>query len=188
MAYTIRLAHPADAAALQGIYDYYVQRTTATFDVTTPSVAEFEATMRQILTRYPYLVAEQDGQIMGYAYAHAFKERTAYDWTVECTVYLKDGASGEGRGAELYRILERELQRQHVLTMAACVTSENRASILFHEARGFIKTAEFNNVAFKEKHWLGVTWLTKQIAPLPEEPQAFVPYPTLEKMHGELIR
>ncbi len=103
---TIRSATIADAQALTAIYTYYVENTPITFETEVPSVQEFAERIAKTLKRYPYLVAEEAGEIVGYAYASAYKERAAYDWTVEVTVYLAPDAKAKGLGTALYQVAD----------------------------------------------------------------------------------
>lgn len=102
---TIRNATLADAPRILEIYAYYVEHTVITFEYDVPSLAEFEGRMRDIMKKYPYLVIERDGRIEGYAYAHAFVGRAAYDWAAELTIYLDHDARRGGVGRVLYEAL-----------------------------------------------------------------------------------
>ena len=115
----IRLAREADAPELLNIYEPYVQNTVITFEYEVPSGSEFAARIRHTLERFPYLVASLDGEIVGYAYASPFKSRAAYDWSVETSIYVKQGLRGGGVGTTLYRALEEELTRMHILNLNA---------------------------------------------------------------------
>ena len=111
----IRMAEPDDAFTLLGIYEPYVENTCITFEYQVPSQEEFTKRIRETLKKYPYLAAEQNGEIVGYAYASPFKGRPAYDWAVETTVYLKENAKGKGIGRQLYTALEDILRRQNIM-------------------------------------------------------------------------
>ena len=106
---TIRTASVSDAPALLSIYAPYVEKTAVTFEYTVPSPEEFQTRIAHTLDRYPYLVAERNREIIGYAYASAFKERAAYDWAVETSVYVSENARGTGAGTTLYKALELSL-------------------------------------------------------------------------------
>ena len=107
---TIRNATLADAPRILEIYAYYVEHTVITFEYDVPSLAEFEGRMRAIMQKYPYLVIERDGRIEGYAYAHAFVGRAAYDWAAELTIYLDHDARRGGMGRVLYEALADRLK------------------------------------------------------------------------------
>ena len=101
-AITIRMAEESDAQALLAIYAPYVEKTAVTFEYEVPTVLEFKNRIASTLKRYPYLAAIRDGHILGYAYASAFKERAAYDWAVETSIYVSEGARRTGAGSLLY--------------------------------------------------------------------------------------
>lgn len=106
----IRIATPEDASAIQSIYRYYVEHTAITFELEVPSVEEFQGRIKKTLERYPYLVAEEDRVIIGYAYAGIFYDRRAYDWSAEMSVYVQKGIHGKGVGTALYEKMEELLK------------------------------------------------------------------------------
>ena len=107
---TIRPVKLSDAKAIQSIYAPYVEKTAITFEYEVPSVQEFENRINKTLETYPYLVAEENGQVLGYAYASTYYARTAYNWTTELSIYLHEDARGRGLGSQLYDALEKELK------------------------------------------------------------------------------
>lgn len=174
-----RLATRADAKELLAIYAPYVTDTTITFEYEVPTELEFEERIESTLKDYPYIVAEtEDGTIVGYAYAHRMRERRAYDWTVEASIYVDQQARGLGTGRVLYTALEKELRAQNIVNMAVCVTGKNQNSVDFHEHLGYQKVGAFENFGFKFGQWIDVIWLQKRISD-PIEPQQFIPYSQL---------
>lgn len=121
MSIQLRSAVPTDAPALLAIYAPYVEQTAITFEYDVPAEAEFTRRIADTLQNYPYLVAEQDGVPVGYAYAGKFHERAAYDWSVETSIYVEQHRKRQGIGRLLHDALEQELQRRHFLNMNACV-------------------------------------------------------------------
>ena len=113
MSIQLRSAVPADAPALLAIYAPYVEQTAITFEYDVPTEAEFAYRIETTLQNYPYLVAEQDGVPVGYAYAGKFHERAAYDWSVETSIYVEQHRKRQGIGRLLHDALEQELQRRH---------------------------------------------------------------------------
>ena len=169
---TIRSASPADAAALLAIYRFYVENTAVSFEYETPSEAEFAGRITNPLKRYPYLVAEENGAVLGYAYAGALKDREAYDWAAETTIYLRQDARGKGLGRMLYQALEDALRQMHILAMYACIASAEgedpyltQASPLFHERSGFVRCALFRHCGYKFGRWSDILWMEKRIGP-----------------------
>lgn len=179
MRITIRSAKAKDAAALLAIYAPYVRKTAITFEYAVPSRREFAERIRRILARYPYLVAEADGKIVGYAYAGAFKDRAAYDWAVEATVYVKEDCKRLGIGRRLYKALEKALKAQGILNMNACIASPIRASdpyltrdsIAFHARLGFKPVGIFHKCGFKFHRWYDMLWMEKSLGPHTAHPR-----------------
>lgn len=166
----IRAASPADGAELLAIYAPYVKNTAITFDYDVPLLDEFVLRMEAILKKYPYIVAVSDGEIVGYAYADTFKDRAAYDWSVETTVYVKSGHKRAGVGRALYTALEERLRAHGILNMYACIAipdSEDeylpRDSQLFHRQMGFQTVGEFHKCGFKFGRWYNMIWMEKLI-------------------------
>ena len=167
---TIRNAQMSDAERLLKIYDYYVKNTAITFDYETPSLQEFIHKMEHTMESYPYLVIEKDGCIEGYAYAGVFKDRAAYDWSCEMTIYLDHDALKQGLGRMLYEALEAELKEMGILNLYACIgypeaedeyLTKNSAE--FHEHLGFVKVGEFHQCGYKFGRWYNMIWMEKMI-------------------------
>lgn len=116
-----RVATLNDAKALLDIYAYYVKNTSITFEYDVPSLEEFSHRIQTTLKKYPYIVASKNGKILGYAYTGAFVGRAAYDWSVETTIYLKNGCQKMGLGKRLYEKLEVISKAQNILNLNACI-------------------------------------------------------------------
>lgn len=166
----VRLATLEDAAELLAIYAPYVEQTAITFEYVVPTVEEFEARIRNTLKKYPYLVAEQHGEILGYAYAGEFKSRAAYAWNVETSIYIKQGKKRMGLGRLLYAELERLLKQQGVLNLYACIAYPEeedehltRDSVAFHERLGYRMIGTFYQCGYKFNHWYHMVWMEKLI-------------------------
>ena len=169
----IRTATPADAQALLAIYAPYVRETAVTFEAAdaVPSVEEFRTRIEETLRAYPWIVAECDGKVCGYAYAHRFRERAAYDWAAEPSIYVAPHAQGAGAGRALYTELERLLALQGVQTLIACITCTNRAddpyltdaSIHFHARMGYREAGRIERCGFKFGRWYDICWMQKHI-------------------------
>ena len=174
----IRLAKPDDAKALLKIYAPYVAGTAITFEYETPSPAEFARRITETLKGYPYLVLEDAGEIQGYAYAGCFKARAAYDWAVETTIYIRQGAHGKGYGKALYTALEDELKRRHFLNAYACIAYSEQedetlthASPRFHERMGYSPCGTFRQCGYKFGRWYDMIWMEKHLGEHETEPQ-----------------
>lgn len=179
---TIRLAREEDATQLLQIYAHYVQHTAITFEYDVPSHAEFQRRIRQTLEKYPYLVAENaTGEILGYAYASAFKERAAYDWAVETSIYLDNHHRNKGLGKKLYCALEQVLAQQHILNVNACIAYIqhedeylNQDSVRFHEKMGYRLVGQFVQCGYKFHRWYDMVWMEKHLGPHAPNPQSVV--------------
>ena len=176
---TIRPATTSDAAQLLAIYAPYVLHTAITFEYIVPSLAEFTARMQNTLARYPYFVAEKVGEILGYTYASPFKERAAYDWSVETTIYIRQDNRRSGIGTRLYQALEEALRKQHIINANACIAYPNPESIAFHERLGYKNVAHFTRCGYKQGQWYDMVWLEKMLAEHTIPPQPVIPYPQL---------
>lgn len=117
----IRIAEESDSKEILEIYAYYVEKTAITFEYEVPSIKTFGERIHKTLKRYPYLVSEKDGRLAGYAYAGPFKDRRAYDWSVETTIYIAKDVRRQGIGRELYTALEHALALQNVINLNACI-------------------------------------------------------------------
>lgn len=171
----IRMATTLDAPMLLEIYEPYVRETAITFEYTVPTVQEFGNRIAKILTRYPYLVAIKDGEIVGYAYVSSFKERAAYDWAVETTIYMKQNQRGSGIGKRLYLELEEIVKKQNVINMNACIAYPNPESIAFHERLGYKTVAHFTKCGYKLNRWYDMIWMEKILEEHPDKPKEFIP-------------
>ncbi|WP_455165637.1 N-acetyltransferase family protein [Streptococcus sp.] len=159
----IRPVQLSDAAAIRVIYQPYVTETAITFEVDVPTVQEFESRITKTLTQFPYLVAEVDGKVVGYAYASTYYARTAYDWTTELSIYVAKEARGQGIGSALYTALEEELQARGYLRFLACIAVPNEASLAMHEKRGYVQVAHFPKIGYKFNKWHDIIWMQKTI-------------------------
>jgi len=159
----IRIATAADVPQILEIYAPYILTTTHTFEYEVPSEAAFLARFRSITEQFPWLVWEEDGKILGYAYGSAPFERAAFRWVAEDSVYLRPEAAGRGIGKALCTALETILRYPGYRKIYAIITSENSHSLDFHRKLGYRDIAEFENCGFKFGRWLGVTWLDKEL-------------------------
>ena len=159
----IRIATEADVPEMLAIYAPYILNTTYTFEYTVPTQEEFLARFRSITARFPWLVWEEEGKILGYAYGSAPFERAAYSWCAEDSVYLLPEAQGRGIGKILCKTLEEILAFQGYTKIFAIITSENTPSLAFHRQLGYNFVAEMENCGYKFGRWLSVTWMDKPL-------------------------
>ncbi|MDO4315886.1 MAG: GNAT family N-acetyltransferase [Oscillospiraceae bacterium] len=179
----IRFAAEGDSAALLRIYGQYID-TPITFEYTLPTEAEFARRIRDITAVYPYLVCEEDGRIVGYAYAHRQAERAAYQWNAELSVYLDKEHTGRGLGKRLYGMLMDLLRLQGIRTVYALVTVPNEKSEGLHRRLGFRHMGTQRGTGYKNGAWRDVAWFEKAIAPHSGDP---APLLCLGQMPAERI-
>lgn len=172
---TIRIARESDKEELLAIYAPYVKETAITFEYTVPTHEEFRDRIRKTLAKYPYLVAVQDAEILGYAYASEFKNRAAYDWAVETTIYVKQDSRKSGVGKKLYQALEEVLKQQHICNLYACIAYPNPGSIGFHEHLGYQTIGHFSKCGYKFETWYDMIWMEKMISEHDLYPEPFKP-------------
>ncbi len=166
----IRYARSEDAAAFARIYEYYVEKTAVTFDCTARSVEGFEELIDAVSATYPFLVAEIDGAVAGYAYAARFRRQAAYDACVELSIYLDRRFTRTGIGTELYAELERRLRDQGITNLYACISYPNEVdeylgygSVRFHEHLGFKIVGLFHDCGCKFGRTYSMVWMEKLV-------------------------
>lgn len=170
MSIRVRVATVEDAKELLAIYAPYVEKTAITFEYEVPSVEEFGNRICTVLKKFPYLVAEENGTILGYAYVSPFKGRAAYDWAVETSIYVREDVKHNGIGKRLYAELEAILKKQGILNVNACIAcpeveDEHLSfdSIRFHEKSGYQMVGKFHECGYKFNTWYHMVWMEKMI-------------------------
>lgn len=185
---TLRTACPADAPAMLEIYRPYVEQSTATWEYDVPSAAEFTARVREHLDAgFPWLLAEEDGAVLGYAYAGRLGARRGFDWDAETTVYLSAAAHRRHIGTALYTALLALLRRQGYVTCIALITCPNAASAAFHTRMGFAEAARLPHTGYKCGQWLGLSYYQLTLCPPPAAPTPPVPMRALDAALTEQI-
>ena len=184
----LRPVRPEDGAALLAIYAPYVEKTAITFEYDVPTVEEFCRRIEKIRKTYPYIVLEQGGQLLGYAYAGPFKERAAYDWAAEVTIYLGENCRGRGLGPVLYTVLEKLCAAQHILNLYACIgypetpdkyLTDNSAR--FHAHLGYRLVGEFRQCGYKFGRWYHMVWMEKLLGQHKTPMEPLIPFPDLPR-------
>jgi phosphinothricin acetyltransferase len=170
---TIRSADPdRDAAACAAIYAPSVEATPISFEVVPPDAAEFAARIARYSATHQFLVAEEDGEVVGYAYACHWRERPAYDWSVEVSVYVAAEHQGKGVGRALYVELFDRLRPQGYRIAVAGITLPNPASIALHERLGFLSIGALRDIGWKLDGWRDVGYWQLHLSPGAEDPPA----------------
>lgn len=166
----LRPAELTDAEALLAIYAPYITDTAVTFEYDVPTMVEFRQRIKQVQQHFPWLVAEEEGHVVGYAYANTFKARAAYQWSVETSIYVDRNLKHKGIGQQLHDALEAALKAQGILNMNACISYiENEdeylthESVRFHERMGYKRVAHFHLCGRKFNRWYDMIWMEKLI-------------------------
>ena len=184
---TIRVVSPDDAAELLALYRPYVEETAISFEWETPTLEEFTARIRRTLTKYPYLVLEQAGELLGYAYLSPFVGRAAYQWAAETSIYLRMDSRGLGLGRALYEAIEGIARAQNLTNLEACIgrpageadehLTDN--SVEFHTHMGYRMVGEFHKCGYKFGRWYHMAWMEKLLAPHVSNQAPVRPFPAL---------
>lgn len=182
----IRIAKIEDAEVLLEIYRPYVEKTAISFEYDVPTLKEFEERMKKTLKKYPYLVAENNGEVIGYAYAGPFIGRAAYGWGIETTIYIREDKKKCGAGKKLYEALEKILKAQNILNMNACIGYPdeedeylNKNSVEFHAHLGFKMVGEFHKCGYKFGRWYNMVWMEKIIGEHKENQEKVIDFPCI---------
>ncbi len=180
---SFRLVSKEDADELLHIYEPYVLHTAITFEYEVPTRQEFEQRITHTLENYPYIAAEEKGHIIGYAYAGPLKERKAYDWAVEMTIYVDSSKKRRGIGKKLYQVLEQLLKLQGIQNLYACIGYPDKEdeyltknSAQFHEHIGYQLIGTFHNCGYKFNRWYHMIWMEKMIGTHETIPKEFTPF------------
>lgn len=183
----IRDAALSDAHRLLEIYDYYVRCTAITFEHVTPTLPEFRSRMERTMERYPWLVVVRDGVVEGYAYAGPLKDRAAYDWCCEVSIYLAHASAGAGLGRVLYEALHKALTAMGICSLYACIALPEqedeyltRNSADFHAHMGFFPVGTFRSSGYKFRRWYHMIWMEKQVGQRRGSMPPLVPWPELK--------
>lgn len=166
----IRDARPEDAARLVEIYAPYIRETAVSFEYEVPTAEEFETRIRKISAKYPYLVCEKEGRIVGYVYAGQYSPREAYNWTVTTSIYLDETCRRQGIGTALYAELEKRLRERGIVNLLAGIAYAEQEdeylthdSIKFHTKEGYKKVAQLESIGKKFDRWYDLIWMQKKI-------------------------
>ncbi|MGE0067423.1 MAG: arsinothricin resistance N-acetyltransferase ArsN1 family B [Solirubrobacterales bacterium] len=168
---TIRSADPdRDGPACAAIYAPYVESSPISFEERPPDADAMAARIATTGKTHPWLVAERGGEVVGYAYACPHRQRTAYRWSVDVSVYVAPGAVGQGVGRDLYAELCERLRRQGFRMAFAGITLPNPASVALHESVGFVQVGTMREVGFKAGAWRDVGWWQLELSAPGAEP------------------
>ncbi|MGN1163653.1 MAG: GNAT family N-acetyltransferase [Candidatus Ornithospirochaeta sp.] len=185
----VRRALESDASRIREIYAPYVEETAITFEYEVPSIAEMRGRIREREGKYPFLVLEDDdGVVEGYAYLSPFKERSAYDWCAETSIYISRYMRGKGLGSLLLSRLEEEAKKMNLLSLYACIAIPGESqdpyltdqSEIFHSRHGYTRTGYFPSSGYKFSRWYHMIWMEKEIGKRIVPPKSVIWYGKVE--------
>ena len=182
----IRLSHPSDAAQIAAIYAPFCGDSPVSFEVVPPSAAEMAGRIQKITGRFPWLVADENGAVAGYAYASPHRERAAYRWSADVTVYIHERFRRKGVGRALYSSLFALLRLQGYFKAYAGITVPNPGSTGLHEAVGFELVGIYNDVGYKTGAWRNVGWWGLTLQPPANPPVEPRPFPEIAALPESL--
>ncbi len=165
----VRAATAADSAGIAAVYAPIVERSVISFEETAPDAEEFA---RRMLARprLPWFVGELSGRVVGFAYASQHRQRAAYRWSADCSIYLDASARGRGLGRALYERLFAEVRELGYVSLCAGIALPNPASVGLHEALGFQPVGVYRQVGYKHGTWIDVGWWQRPLRVAPPEP------------------
>ena len=172
---SIRSINEKDIRQVLNIYNWYIENTSYTLETERLNFAQFRNRIRDITAFYPWIVLEDNGIILGYAYLSSFNQRSAYQWSADLSLYLHHDSIHQGLGSMLYKEIEKRAIEQGFINLISIITSENPASLAFHKKHGFKECGFLDTVGYK-KNWLGVTFCKKKIQNESNHPESVKPY------------
>ncbi|MGF6493361.1 L-amino acid N-acyltransferase YncA [Luteibacter sp. 621] len=175
----IRIATEADAAACHAIYAPVVETSAITFETELPGEAVMRERIRTRMQNHPWLVWEEDGEVIAYAYAGRFRERAAYDWIAETSIYVHEKARRRGIARKLYGVLLDAMQRQGINQAVGVITLPGDTSVAMHEAMGFAAAGVWPKAGYKLGRWWDVGVWSKFMSEPAVPPPPVIPFATL---------
>ncbi len=184
----LRIARSEDAEGILAIYTPYVKETNVTFDYDVEEAKVFCQQIDEMLIEFPWIIAEYEGKIVGYSYAKKHRDRTAYRWCAESSIYVHNDYQGRGLAKLLYEALLEILNHQNVINVYAGIAQPNESSTMFHIKLGFTPVGVYKKVGYKNNQWHDVLWVHRILKKHPETPEEYVPFSDMHiKAHAETI-
>lgn len=163
MSYIIRQANINDSQDILDVYKYYITDTVASFEIDVPTIEVFSKRVHDISENYPYILCYSDDELLGFAYAAQHRERAAYKYDVDVSIYVKNGNLQQGIGTKLYQRLFEELSNLEFYNAYSGITLPNEKSVNIHHKFGFKDIGVYTKTGYKMGKWLDVLWLEKQL-------------------------
>ena len=184
----LRVATPGDAEAILAIYAPYIEQTAITFEYDVPGIDEFRSRIENTLKKYPYIVAEANGRILGYAYTSAFHPRAAYAWSAETSIYIDMNCRKTGLGRRLCNAIEEISRAQGILNLNASIATTDAPdahldnnSRDFHAHLGYRTVGEFTASGYKFGTWYNMIWMEKMLGAHKANPDPVIPFTQLDR-------
>jgi len=168
--FVVRMARSEDAAAILQIYEPYILNTAITFEYEIVTLEAFKLRMETIQEQYPWLVCEQEGKVIGYAYCSQFKERAAFAWDLECSVYIKENTHHQGIATALYTKLFELVREQGYFNVYALITYPHDNSVALHKKFGFAEVGIYKKTGYKMGQWWDLLVMEKRLRSIEELP------------------
>lgn len=159
----IRMLQPEDIASCLAIYNWYIRSSTATFETEPLTEETFRKRTESVMGKYPWIVFEENGKVLGYAYLSPFHERSAYRFTCDISVYVDRHCTGTGCGSRLMEAILSLAEKDGYYLAVSLITEGNAASEALHEKYGFRKAGTLHDCGYKAGKWLGVSWYARNL-------------------------
>lgn len=170
----IRMIAEADIPLILKWYNWYIENDTATFETEPLSLTEFTGRVHRIREKYPWIILEEEGKPVGYAYLASFIPRAAYDWTCDLAIYLDPEQRSKGYGTKLIQAILEIARKAGYVTIVSNITLGNRASEHLHEKNGFVRKGIMEDVGYKFGRWLSISWYEKKLNAAAGEPKPVI--------------
>lgn len=172
----LRIARSEDDEGILSIYTPYVEETNVTFDYDVEEAKVFCQKIDEMLLEFPWIIAEDKGKVVGYAYAKRHRDRVAYNWCAESSIYVHEDYQGKGVAKLLYEALLEILSAQNTINVYAGIAQPNESSTMFHVKMGFTPVGVYKKVGFKNGQWHDVLWVHRILLKHPGTPKAYIPF------------
>lgn len=178
----LRIARSDDGEGILSIYTPYVEETNVTFDYDVEEAKVFCQKIDDMLLEFPWIIAEHEGNVIGYSYAKRHRDRVAYNWCAESAIYVHQDYQGKGLAKLLYEALLEILEAQNTVNVYAGIAQPNEGSTMFHIKMGFTPVGVYKKVGFKNNQWHDVLWVHKTLSKHPEPPEQYISFSDAEML------
>jgi L-amino acid N-acyltransferase YncA len=187
--FSLRVARKEDAESILSIYTPFLEDTNTTFDYEVEEASAFTQRIENLLVEFPWLIVEVDGKAVGYAYAKKHRERTAYQWSAESTVYVQEEYQGNGLARAVYEALLEILTEQKYVNIYSGIAQPNESSTMFHVKMGYTPVGVYKKVGYKNGQWYDVVWLHRTLIKHPENPEPIIKFsdPVIQAKVGQIL-